>query len=64
MIRILIRMICVTVVVKYAATSIANAMGPSYIDPRTGEILTADVIWYHNVISLLHNWRFCTNRCG
>lgn len=44
--------------VKYAATSIANAMGPSYIDPRTGEILTADVIWYHNVISLLHNWRF------
>ena len=44
--------------VKYAATSIANAMGPSHIDPRTGEILTADVIWYHNVISLLHNWRF------
>ena len=33
-------------------------MGPSYVDPRTGEILTADVIWYHNVISLLHNWRF------
>lgn len=44
--------------VKYAATSIANAMGPSYTDPRTGEILTADVIWYHNVISLLHDWRF------
>ena len=42
----------------FAATSIANAMGPSHIDPRTGEILTADVIWYHNVISLLHNWRF------
>lgn len=44
--------------VKYAATSIANAMGPSYVDPRTGEILTGDVIWYHNIISLLHNWRF------
>lgn len=44
--------------IKYAATKIANAMGPSYIDPRTGEILTADVIWYHNIISLLHNWRF------
>ena len=44
--------------VKYAVTSIANAMGPSYVDPRTGEILTADVIWYHNIISLLHNWRF------
>ena len=44
--------------VKYAVTETANAMGPSYVDPRTGEILTADVIWYHNVISLLHNWRF------
>ncbi|MCD8317773.1 MAG: zinc-dependent metalloprotease [Paraprevotella sp.] len=43
---------------KYAASSTANAMGPSHVDPRTGEILTADVIWYHNIISLLHNWRF------
>ena len=44
--------------VKYATTPIKNAMGPSYIDPRSGEILNADVIWYHNVVSLLHNWRF------
>ncbi|MCP9610987.1 zinc-dependent metalloprotease [Coprobacter tertius] len=44
--------------VKYAVTSTANAMGPSFVDPRSGEILTADVIWYHNIISLLHNWRF------
>ncbi len=44
--------------VKYAVTDIANAMGPSYVDPRSGEILTADVIWYHNVISLVHDWRF------
>lgn len=43
---------------KYAATATANAMGPSHVDPRTGEILTADVIWYHNILSLLHNWRF------
>ena len=43
---------------RYVATSTANAMGPSYIDPRTGEILSADVIWYHNIVSLLHNWRF------
>ena len=38
-------------------TDIANAMGPSYVDPRSGEILSADVIWYLNVISLVHNWR-------
>ena len=43
---------------KYAATATPNAMGPSYIDPRSGEILTGDVIWYHNVISLVHKWRF------
>ena len=45
--------------VKYVTTTIANAMGPSFVDPRSGEILTADVIWYHNVVSLLHDWRFC-----
>lgn len=43
---------------RYAATNTANAMGPSYYDPRTGEILGANVIWYHNIVSLLHNWRF------
>ncbi len=44
--------------VRYAVSPIANAMGPSYVDPRTGEILSANVIWYHNVVSLAHNWRF------
>lgn len=43
---------------RYVVTETANAMGPSYVDPRTGEILAADVIWYHNIVSLLHNWRF------
>lgn len=44
--------------IRYATTEIANAMGPSYVDPRSGEILFAQVIWYHNVISLVHSWRF------
>lgn len=44
--------------IRYCVTPTANAMGPSYSDPRTGEILGADVIWYHNVINLVHNWRF------
>lgn len=43
---------------RYVMTATANAMGPSYVDPRTGEILAADVIWYHNIVSLLHHWRF------
>lgn len=44
--------------IRYSLTTTANAMGPSYVDPRTGEILGADVIWYHNVLKLLHDWRF------
>ena len=44
--------------VRYCVTPTANAMGPSYTDPRTGEILGADVIWYHNILSLVHDWRF------
>lgn len=44
--------------IRYSVTKTANAMGPSYVDPRTGEILGADVIWYHNVLKLLHDWRF------
>lgn len=45
--------------VRYCVTPTANAMGPNYVDPRTGEILGADVIWYHNVVRLLHDWKFC-----
>lgn len=44
--------------IRYATSPIANAMGPSYVDPRTGEILAANVIWYHNVLSLVREWRF------
>lgn len=44
--------------VKYATTRTPNAMGPSHVDPRTGEILNAEVLWYHNVVSLVHDWRF------
>ena len=43
-------------VVTYAASEMANAMGPSVIDPRSGEIIEADIIWWHNVMSVLHAW--------
>ena len=33
-------------------------MGPSWVDPRSGEILNASVYLYHNVIKLLNNWLF------
>ena len=43
---------------RYATTDIANAMGPSWTDPRSGEIIQGSVYFYHNVLKLLHNWRF------
>lgn len=43
-------------VLSYAASDKANAMGPSVIDPRSGEILEADVIWWHNVMTLIKDW--------
>lgn len=45
-------------VIRYAASDIANAKGPSVEDPRTGEILESDVIIFHNIIRLLRDWRF------
>lgn len=44
--------------IVYATSHFANAMGPSWTDPRSGEILQGAVYVYHNVLSLLHNWRF------
>lgn len=40
----------------YAASTKSNAMGPSICDPRSGEILEADIIWWHNVLDILHDW--------
>lgn len=45
-------------VVRYVSTDIQNAQGPHVHDPRTGEILESDIIWYHNVMNLLRNWFF------
>jgi len=45
-------------VIRYTASAIPNAKGPSVIDPRSGEILESDVIIYHNILQLLTQWRF------
>lgn len=44
--------------VRYAPTWVANAMGPSWKDPRSGEIVCASVYFHHNIVKLLNNWRF------
>lgn len=35
-------------VVRWAASLVRNAVGPSTWDPRTGEIIESDITWYHN----------------
>lgn len=40
-------------VIRYIATTIINAQGPHTHDPRSGEILESDILWYHNVTKWL-----------
>ena len=42
----------------YSSSLTSNAMGPSWTDPRSGEIIQASVYFYHNVLELLQSWRF------
>ena len=41
--------------VRYVASTTRNAVGPSVSDPRTGEILESDIIWYHNHLRSYRN---------
>lgn len=42
--------------IVYKASTIKNASGPNINDPRTGEILESHINWYHNVVTLVHDW--------
>ena len=42
--------------IRYLASPIENAYGPNVHDPRTGEIIESHICWYHNVMSLVHDW--------
>ncbi|HKL16038.1 MAG TPA: DUF5117 domain-containing protein, partial [Balneolaceae bacterium] len=41
--------------VRWIANTTRNATGPSVSDPRTGEIIASDIIWYHNHIRSYRN---------
>jgi hypothetical protein len=45
-------------VVRWLPSTIENAQGPHISDPRTGEILNADIQFYHNVMQLVRDWYF------
>lgn len=43
-------------IIRYFPSEVANAYGPNIHDPRSGEVLQSYVGWYHNVMTLLHDW--------
>ncbi len=42
-------------VIRYVASTTRNAIGPNISDPRTGEIIESDIIWYHNHLRSYRN---------
>ena len=43
-------------VARWSASQTRNAQGPSTSDPRTGEIIESDIVWYHNHMRSYRNW--------
>jgi hypothetical protein len=49
-------------VIRWVALPIQNAMGPHVHDPRSGEIVSAHIIMWHDVLKLVQEWYFV--QCG
>ncbi|MBI1751366.1 MAG: zinc-dependent metalloprotease [Acidobacteria bacterium] len=45
-------------VIRWVPSPVANAYGPHVSDPRSGEILEADIVLYHNILQLQRDWYF------
>jgi Met-zincin/Domain of unknown function (DUF5117)/Domain of unknown function (DUF5118) len=45
-------------VIRWLPSTTENASGPHIHDPRSGEILEADIQFYHNVMNLARDWYF------
>jgi hypothetical protein len=45
-------------VVRWVPSTTENAVGPNVHDPRTGQILEADIYMYHNIMNLQRTWYF------
>ena len=44
--------------IRFLPSNTVNAMGPSWVDPTTGEIICASVIVWSDVVKLVNKWRF------
>lgn len=43
-------------VIRWVPSPIPNAYGPHLADPRSGEILNANVVLFHNILQLQRDW--------
>ena len=44
--------------VRYMDVEESNAKGDVLLDPRSGEILQGDILWWKNVVDLIKGWRY------
>jgi hypothetical protein len=49
-------------VIRWAPSTTENAMGPNINDPRSGEIVSAHVIVWNDIVKTVENWYF--SQCG
>ncbi len=45
-------------VIRWVADPFQNAMGPHVHDPRSGEIISAHIIFWHDIVKLTQSWYF------
>ncbi|HTS62951.1 MAG TPA: zinc-dependent metalloprotease [Candidatus Acidoferrales bacterium] len=45
-------------VIRWLPSTVENAMGPNIHDPRSGEILNAPILFFHNIMNLQRSWYF------
>ncbi len=43
-------------IIRWVPSPVANAYGPHLADPRSGEILNANIVMYHNILQLQRDW--------
>jgi hypothetical protein len=49
-------------VIRWVAVPVQNAMGPHVHDPRSGEVVSAHIIVWHDIVKLVQAWYFV--QCG
>jgi hypothetical protein len=45
-------------VIRWVAEPTQNAMGPHVHDPRSGEVISAHIIFWHDILKLVQQWYF------